>query len=65
MDFPDGLAGKASACNAGDTQDAGSIPESGRSPAERNGNPLQYSYLVIPWIEEPGKLQTKESQSWT
>ena len=33
---------KASACNAGDL---GSIPESGRSPGEGNGNPLQYSCL--------------------
>ena len=34
--------GKDSACNAGDT---GSIPGSGRSPAEGNGNTLQYSCL--------------------
>ena len=33
-----------SACNAGD---AGSIPGSGRSPGEGNGNPLQYSYLYL------------------
>ena len=33
---------KASACNAGDP---GSIPGSGRSPGEGNGNPLQYSCL--------------------
>ena len=26
--------------NAGDTGDAGLIPESGRSPGGRNGNPL-------------------------
>ena len=25
--------------------DVGSIPESGRSPGEGNGNPLQYSFL--------------------
>ena len=31
--------------NAGDTGDAGSIPGSGRSPGEENGNPLQGSYL--------------------
>ena len=31
-----------STCNAGD---AGSIPGSGRSPGEGNGNPLQYSCL--------------------
>ena len=28
--------------------DVGSIPASGRSPAEGNGNPLQYSYLGNP-----------------
>ena len=40
--FPGGSNGKESACNAGDL---GLIPESGRSPGEGNGNPLQYSYL--------------------
>ena len=40
--FPGGSDGKASACNAGDP---GSIPGSGRSPGEENGNPLQYSCL--------------------
>ena len=40
--FPGGSAGKQSACNEGDL---GSIPGSGRSPGERNGNPLQYSGL--------------------
>ena len=29
----------------GDARDAGSIPGSGRSPGEGNGNPLQYSCL--------------------
>ena len=33
---------KEFACNAGDL---GSIPGSGRSPGEGNGNPLQYSCL--------------------
>ena len=37
-----GSDGKASACNAGDL---GLIPGSGRSPGERNGNPLQQSCL--------------------
>ena len=41
-DFPGGLDGKESACNVGDQ---GSIPGSGRSPGEGNGNPLQYSCL--------------------
>ena len=31
--------------NAGDIRDAGSIPGSGRSPGEGNGNPFQYSCL--------------------
>ena len=43
--FPGGLEGKASTCNEGDP---GSIPESGRSPGEGNGNPLQYSCLENP-----------------
>ena len=42
MGFPGGSEVKASAWNAGDQ---GSIPGSGRSPAEGNGNPLQYSCL--------------------
>ena len=35
--FPGGSEVKASACNAGDL---GSIPGSGRSPGEGNGNPI-------------------------
>ena len=31
--------------NAGDTGDSGSIPRSGRSPGEGNGNLLQYCCL--------------------
>ena len=44
-DFPGGSDGKTSAYNAGDP---GSIPGSGRSPGEGNGNPLQYSCLENP-----------------
>ena len=40
--FPGGSAGKESACNPGDLD---SIPELGRSPGERNSDPLQYSGL--------------------
>ena len=43
--FPGGSEGKASACNVGDRS---SIPGSGRSPGEGNGNPLQYSCLENP-----------------
>ena len=38
------------------------IPGSGRSSGEGNGNPLQYSCLENPWTEEPGGLQSMESQ---
>ena len=36
--LPSGLAGKESACNAGDTGDAGVIPGLGRPPGEESGN---------------------------
>ena len=48
MGFPDGSAGKESACNAGDTGDAGPIPGLGRAPGEQNGTPFQYSCLENP-----------------
>ena len=57
--FPGGSDGKASACNAGDP---GSIPGSGRSPGEGNGNPLHTLTWKIPWMEEPGGLQSMRSQ---
>ena len=34
--------------NTGDTRDMGSIPGSGRSPGEGNGNPFQSSCLENP-----------------
>ena len=43
--FPGGSEVKASACNVGDL---GSIPGSGRSPGEGNGDPLQYSCVENP-----------------
>ena len=45
MGFPHSSVSKASVCNAGYL---GSIPGSGRSPGEGNGNPLQYSCLENP-----------------
>ena len=42
LSFPGGSDDKESACNA---RDLGSIPGSGRSPGEGNGNPFQYSCL--------------------
>ena len=38
--------GKESACSTGDL---GSIPGSGRSPGEGNGNPLQY-YIIYSYL---------------
>ena len=40
--------GKESAFSALDAGDAGSIPGTGRSPGEGNGNPLQYSCVENP-----------------
>ena len=45
MGFPHSSVGEESACSAGDLC---SIPESGRSPEEGNGNPLQFSCLENP-----------------
>ena len=45
MDFPGDSVVKNLPVKAGDT---GLILRSGRSPGERNGNPLQYSGLGIP-----------------
>ena len=45
MGFPHSSVGKESACSAGDL---GSIPGSGRSSGEGNGNPLHYSCLENP-----------------
>ena len=44
LGFPDGMGERPSA-KAGDTREASSIPGSGRSPGEGNGNPPQYSCL--------------------
>ena len=46
--LPDGLVGKESACKAGGTGDAGSIPGWGRSPGGGHGHPFQYSCLENP-----------------
>ena len=60
-DFPGGSDRKAS---AGNVEDLGSIPGSGRSPGEGNGNHSSVLAWKIPWKEEPGRLQSMGSQSW-
>ena len=52
MNLPDGSVVKNLPVNVGDTGDAGSIPELGRSSAEGNGNPLQYYCLKNPMDRE-------------
>ena len=47
-DFPGGSVVKNPPANAGDAEDAGSIPGLGRSPRGGNGNPVQYSCLGNP-----------------
>ena len=47
-DFPGGSVVKIPPTNSRDTGYSGSIPESGRSSGEGNGNPLHYSYLETP-----------------
>ena len=52
--------------NAGDVRDPGSIPGSGISPGEGNGNPLQYSCLENP--TDRGAWQAtvhRIAKSWT
>ena len=48
--------------NAGDIRNQGSIPGSERAPGGGHGNPFHYSWLRIPWTEEPGGLQSIGSQ---
>ena len=47
------LSGKESTCNAGDAEDVGSIPGSGRFTGGRNGNSSSILAWRIPWTEEP------------
>ena len=56
---PGGSVGKESACNM---EDLGSIPVSGRSPGDGNGNPLQYSCLENPMDRGAWWLQSMGSQ---
>ena len=55
MGFLGGSDGKESACNAGDL---GSSPGSGRAPGEGNTPYSSILAWIIPWTEEPGRLQS-------
>ena len=56
------LVAKTPPANAGDPEDAGSIPGSGRSPVEVHDNHSSILAWRIPWTEEPGRLQSVGSQ---
>ena len=56
MGFPGGSDGKASACNAGGLD---LIRGLGRSLGEGNASTFVWK---IPWMEEPGRLQSTGSQ---
>ena len=64
--FPGSPDSKASACNAGDL---GSIPGSGRSLEKEMATHSSTLAWKIPWMEEPGRLQSMGSQrvghDWT
>ena len=42
----------------------GSVPGSGRSPGERNGNPLQYSYLKNPMDRGAWQATIHSVEEW-
>ena len=62
LGFPGGSDGKASACNV---RNLGSIPGSGNSLEKEMATHSIILAWRIPWMEEPGKLQSTGSQSRT
>ena len=56
--FPGGSGSKEATCSAGDQ---GSIPGSGKSPGEENGNPPQYSWPESPMDRGAWKAAVHES----
>ena len=52
------LVVKNPSANAGDVRDVGLIPGLGRCPGGDHGNPSSILAWRIPWIEEPGGLQS-------
>ena len=62
-DFPGGLDGKESACNAGSRC---SNPGSGRSPGGKLDNPFQYSCLENPMDRGAWRATVhRVTKSWT
>ena len=73
--FPDGSVVKNPPANAREAKDMGSIPGSGKSSGEGNGNPLQHSWKMNGMEDPLGQQATEEwkdgwrsqgvSKSWT
>ena len=58
LGFPSGSVVKNPPANAGDTEEAGSIPGSGRSLEEKMATHSSVLAWRIPWTEESGGLQS-------
>ena len=56
--LPQWLSGKESACSAGYAVDVCTIPGWGRSPEEEMATHSSNLAGTVPWIEEPGELQS-------
>ena len=59
------LGGGSVVKNSPTVQETGSIPGSGRSPGERNGNHSSILAWEIPWTEDAGEIQSMGSHSQT
>ena len=56
--LPGGSAVKSLPASEGDLRDAGSVSGTGRFPGEGNASHSSILAKRIPWIEEPGRLQS-------
>ena len=61
--FPRGLSGKESACNSGESRDTDLSLGQEDSLEEEMATHSGILAWTIPWIEEPGGLQSMGSQS--
>ena len=60
--FPGGTTVKNPPANAGDAEDRGFIPGSGRAPGVGNGTYSSILAWEMPWTEVPGGLPFMESR---
>ena len=62
LGFPVGSVVKNPPANTGDTGDKSSIPGLGRSPGKEMATHSSILTWKIPWVEEPGRLQSMRLQ---